>query len=144
LATVPVLRAIHAGYSLVEASASNGWKATLYQNLRFDFIRDLAPVASSVKTYNVLIVNPAFPAKTVPEFIVYAKANPGKINMGSAAVGGTDHITGELFKMMTGVNMFHVPYRGGGASLYSDLLGGQIQVSFTVTASSIVYIQSGK
>src|SRR5207247_9570604 len=123
LATVPVLRAIHAGYSLVEASASNGWKATLYQNLRFDFIRDIAPVASSVKTSTVMIVNPAFPAKTVPEFIVYAKANPGKINMGSAGPGSSPHLYGELFKAMTGVDMVTVHYRGDGPAI-PELIAG--------------------
>jgi len=139
-----VVRAPPDGYTLLWITPSSAINATLYDKLNFNFLRDIAPVAPIVRLPNVMVVNPSVAAKTVPEFIVYAKANPGKINMGSAAVGGTDHITGELFKMMTGVNMVHVPYRGGGASLYSDLLGGQIQVSFPVTASSIGYIKSGK
>ena len=106
------MRASPDGYTLLEASTSNGWNATIYQNLKFDFIRDIAPVASTVQTYNVMLVNSSFPAKTVPEFIAYAKANPGKINMASGGTGGPDHMAGELFKMMTGVNMVHVPYRG--------------------------------
>jgi tripartite-type tricarboxylate transporter receptor subunit TctC len=107
-ATEAVVRASPDGYTLLEASTSNAWNATLYQNLKFDFIRDIAPVASSVKTYNLMIVNPAFPARTVPEFIAYAKANPGKINMGSAGPGSSPHLYGELFKAMTGVEMLTV------------------------------------
>ena len=122
IATEAVARASPDGYTLLEASTSNAWNATLYQNLKFDFIRDIAPVASSVKTYNVMIVNLAFPAKTIPELIAYAKANPGKINMASAGIGSGNHVTGELFKMMTGVQMVHIPYRGGGPAL-ADQIG---------------------
>src|ERR1700719_4796818 len=129
LATEAVVRASPDGYTLLEASTSNVWNATLYQNLKFDFIRDIAPVASSVKTYNVMIVNPAFPAKTVPEFIAYAKANPGKINMGSAGPGSSPHLYGELFKAMTGVDMVTVHYRGDGPAI-TELIAGQIQVMF--------------
>jgi tripartite-type tricarboxylate transporter receptor subunit TctC len=117
IATEAVVRANPDGYTLLEASTSNAWNATLYQNLKFDFIRDIAPVASSVKTYNVMIVNPAFPAKTVPEFIAYAKANPGKINMGSAGPGSSPHLYGELFKTMTGIDMVTVHYRGDGPAI---------------------------
>ena len=140
LTTEAVVRASPDGYTLLEASTSNAWNATLYQNLKFDFIRDIAPVASSVKTYNVMIVNPAFPANTVPEFIAYAKANPGKINMASAGTGSGPHVVGELFKMMTGVDLVHVPYRG---SYWPDLLSGQVQVAFAPMPSSTGYIQAG-
>jgi tripartite-type tricarboxylate transporter receptor subunit TctC len=117
LATEAVVRASPDGYTLLEASTSNAWNATIYQNLKFDFIRDIAPVASSVQTYNVLVVNHSFPAKTVPELIAYAKANPGKINMGSAGPGSSPHLYGELFKAMTGVDMVTVHYRGDGPAL---------------------------
>jgi len=139
-----VVRAPPDGYTLLWITPSSAINPTLYDKLNFNFLRDIAPVASVVRLPNVMVVNPSMQASTVPEFIVYAKANPGKISMGSATIGGTDHVTGELFKMMTGVDIVHVPYRGGGASLYSDLLAGQIQVSFPVTASSIGYIKSGK
>jgi len=139
-----VVRAPPDGYTLLWITPSSAINPTLYDKLNFNFLRDIAPVASVVRLPNVMVVNPSIQANTVPEFIVYAKANPGKISMGSATIGGTDHVTGELFKMMTGVDIVHVPYRGGGASLYSDLLAGQIQVSFPVTASSIGYIKSGK
>jgi len=141
LATEAVVRANPDGYTLLEASTSNGWNATLYQNLKFDFIRDIAPVASSVKTYNVMIVNPAFPAKTVPEFIAYAKANPGKINMASAGAGSAPHVLGELFKTLAGVDLLHVPYRG---NPLPELLSGQVQVFFGPIQSGIEYIRTGK
>jgi len=143
LATEAVVRAQPDGYTLLEASSSNAWNATIYQNLNFDFIRDVAPVASSVRTYNVMIVNPAVPAKTVPEFIAYAKANAGKINMGSAGPGSSPHLYGELFKLMAGVDLVTVHYRGAGPA-YPDLLGGQIQVMFDSVVSAIEHIRSGK
>src|ERR1700740_1308591 len=108
LATEAVVRANPDGYTLLEASTSNGWKATLYQNLKFNFARDIPPVASTVKTFNVMVVNPSFPAKTVPEFIAYAKAHPGAINMGSAGPGSSPHLYGELFKAMTDIGMVTV------------------------------------
>jgi tripartite-type tricarboxylate transporter receptor subunit TctC len=138
--------AVHAppdGYTLLLVSLANATNATLYDKLNYNFIRDVAPVAGIVRVPNVMEVNPAVPVKTVPEFIAYTKANPGKINMASAGNGSPPHVAGELFKMMAGVNMQHVPYRGGGAAL-ADLLGGQVQVTFESTSSSIEYIRSGK
>jgi tripartite-type tricarboxylate transporter receptor subunit TctC len=111
------------------AGSYNAINASLYDKLGFDFVRDTAPVASPIRASSVLEVNPSVPAKTVPEFIAYAKANPGKLIMASAGNGTPPHIAGELFKMMTGINMLHVPYRGGGPAL-ADLLGGQVQVLF--------------
>ena len=125
------------------ATPSNAINATLYDNLNFNFIRDIAPVAGISSVPCVMEVNPSFPAKTVPEFIAYAKANPGKINMASAGNGSAPHVAGELFKMMTGVDMVHVPYRGAAPAL-TDLLGGQVQVMFDLIASSIEYIRAGK
>ena len=129
IATEAVVRAPADGYTLLLVSASNAINATLYDKLNFNFIRDIAPVASLVRAPNVMVVNPSVPAKTVPEFIAYAKANPGKINMASSGIGTTPHVAGELFKMMTGVDMVHVPYRGAAPAL-TDLLGGQVQVLF--------------
>ena len=122
----------------------NAINATLYDKLNFNFIRDIEPVTAVVRLPNIMVVHPSVPAKSVPEFIAYAKANPGRINMAYSTSGGTDHLAGELFKIMAGVDMVGVPYRGGGASLYSDFLAGQIQVSFPVIAASIGYIKSGK
>ena len=113
------------------------------RNLNFNFIRDIAPVASIIRTTYVMAVNPTVPAKTVPEFILYANANSGKISMASVGIGSGTHIAGELFKMMTGINMLHVPYRGGGPAL-TDLLGGQMQVMFVTPVSSIEYIKTGR
>ena len=124
-------------------SATNAINATLYDKLNFNFIRDIAPVAGIIRVPLVMVVNPSVPAKTVPEFIAYAKANPGKINMASAGNGTPPHVSGELFKMMTGVNMVHVPYRGAGPAL-TDLLGGQVQVMFDAMPASIEYIRAGK
>ena len=121
----------------------NAINATLYDKLNFNFIRDIAPVAGIIRGRHVMVVHPSVPAKTVPEFIAYAKANPGKINMASAGIGTRRHVAGELFKMMTGVDMVHVPYRGGGPAL-TDLLGGQVQVMFASLPSSIEYIRAGK
>ncbi|HEY4857554.1 MAG TPA: tripartite tricarboxylate transporter substrate binding protein, partial [Xanthobacteraceae bacterium] len=143
LATEAVVRANPDGYMLLEASTSNAWNATLYQNLNFDFIRDIAPVAGTVLTYNVLVTNLAFPAKTVPELIAYARANPGKINMGSAGPGSSPHLYGELFKSMTGVDMTTVHYRGDGPAI-PDLLGGQIQVMFGSVVSWSEQIKGDK
>ena len=136
------MRASPDGYTLLEASTSNAWNATLYQNLKFDFIRDIAPVASTVKTYNAMIVNPSFPAKTVPEFIAYAKANPGKINMGSAGPGSSPHLYGELFKAMTGVDMVTVHYRGDGPAI-PELIAGRIEVMFGSVVTWIEQIKAG-
>ena len=127
IATEAVVRAPPDGYTLLLVSTANAINATLYDKLNFNFIRDIAPVAGIIRVPNVMVVNPSVPAKTVPEFIAYAKANPGKINMASAGNGAASHVAGELFKMMTGVNMVHVPYRGAAPAL-TDLLGGQVQV----------------
>jgi len=116
--------------------------ATLYDNLSFSFVRDIAPVASISRQPSVLVVNPLFPAKSIAAFIAYAKANPGKINMASAGIGAPSHVAGEMFKMMTGVNIVHVPYRGGAPAL-TDLLGGQIQIYFSQMAGTIEYIRAG-
>jgi tripartite-type tricarboxylate transporter receptor subunit TctC len=142
LATEAVVRASPDGYTLLEASTSNAWNATIYQNLKFDFIRDLAPVASTVKTYNVMLVNLAFPAKTVPEFIAYARANPGKINLGSAGTGSSPHPYGELFKSLTGLDMVTVQYRGDGPAI-PELIGGRIQVMFGSVVTWIEQIKAG-
>src|SRR5438552_3773970 len=136
IATEAVVRAPADGYTLLLVAVANATNATLYEKLNYNFIRDIAPVAGIYRVPNVVEVNPSLPVKTVPEFIAYAKANPGKINMASAGSGSPPHVAVELFKMMTGVNMQHVPYRSGGAAL-TDLLGGQVQVTFESTASSI-------
>jgi tripartite-type tricarboxylate transporter receptor subunit TctC len=136
-----VARAAPDGHTLLLVTAQNAVNATLHDNLSFNFTSDIAPVASIGRTPFVMVVNPSVPAKTLPEFIAYAKANPGKINMASAGNGTMPHFLGELFKMMTGVDMLHVPYSG---SLYSDLLGGQTQVLFGPVLSTIGYIKAGK
>jgi tripartite-type tricarboxylate transporter receptor subunit TctC len=143
IATEAVVRAPPDGYTLLLVNASAAINATLYANLNFNFIRDIAPVASITREPNVMVVNPSFPAKTVPEFIAYAKANPGKITMASSGNGSSTHVAGELFKMMTGIDMVHVPYRGTGPAI-TDLLGGQVQVMFPPAASPIAFIRSGK
>src|SRR5438105_14552717 len=143
IATEMVVRASPDGYTLLEASTSNAWNAAIYQNLNFDFIRDIAPVASTVLTYNVLVTNLAFPAKSVPELIAYAKANPGKINMGSAGPGSSPHLYGELFKSMAGVDLVTVHYRGDGPAI-PDLLGGQIQVMFGSVVTWSEQVKAGK
>src|SRR5215475_14882352 len=127
IGTEAVVRAPADGYTLLVVGAWNAINATLYENLKFSFIRDITPVASVARYPNVMVLHPSFPAKTVPEFIAYAKANPGKISMASAGNGTPSHVSGELFNMMAGINMVHVPYRGGGPAL-TDLLGGQVQV----------------
>jgi tripartite-type tricarboxylate transporter receptor subunit TctC len=140
IATEAVVRAPPDGYTLLLVNAANAVNATLYDNLSFNFVRDIAPVAG---TSSVMVVHPSVPAKTVPEFIAYAKANPGKINMGSGGVGSPSHVAGELFKMMAGVSMVHVPYRGIAPAL-TDLMAGQLQVYFGALTSSIEYIKAGR
>jgi tripartite-type tricarboxylate transporter receptor subunit TctC len=125
------------------ATEANAINATLYDRLSYNFLRDTAPVAGISRAPLVMVVNPSFPANTVPEFIAYARANPGKINMASVGNGTSPHVVGELFKMMTGANIVHVPYRGGGAAL-TDLLGGQVQVFFPGVSGYIEHIRAGK
>jgi tripartite-type tricarboxylate transporter receptor subunit TctC len=143
IATESVVRAPADGYTLLFVGAPNAINATLYSKLNFNFIRDIAPVAGIVGVPNVMVVHPSLPVTTVPEFIAYAKANPGKINMASSGVGTSPHLAGELFKMMTGVDFLHVPYRGA-APAVTDLLAGQVQLYFVTTPSSIGYIKSGR
>jgi tripartite-type tricarboxylate transporter receptor subunit TctC len=143
IAAEAVMNAPPDGYMLLVAGAPQAISTSLYESLNFNLVRDVAPVASIVRVPLVMEVNPAVPAKTVPEFIAYAKANPGKLNMASGGNGTSDHVCGELFKMMAGVNMILVPYRGAAPALV-DLLGGQIQVLFDVMTSSIEYIKAGK
>jgi tripartite-type tricarboxylate transporter receptor subunit TctC len=143
IATDAVVHAPPDGYTILLVNAQNSINAALYDKLNFDFVRDIAPVGGVFRVPLVMEVNPSFPAKTVPEFIAYAKANPGKINMASAGNGGPQHIAGELFKYMAGVDMVHVPYRGSTPAL-TDLLAGQVQVMFDVTPSSLPHIRSGK
>jgi tripartite-type tricarboxylate transporter receptor subunit TctC len=143
IATEMVVKAPADGYTLLLIAPANTINVTLYDNLKFNFIRDITPVAGLVRTIYVMVVHPSVPAKTVPEFIAYAKANPGKINMASAGSGTPQHASGELFKMMTGVEMLHVPYRGAAPAL-TDLLGGRVQVMFDNMTSSIEFIRAGK
>jgi tripartite-type tricarboxylate transporter receptor subunit TctC len=140
IGTEGVVRATPDGYTLLLVGLSNAMNATLYKKLNYDFIRDIAPVASIGGGPYVMVVNPSVPAKTVPEFVAYAKANSGKINMASSGSGSVSHVFGELFKMMTGINLVHVPYRGG---YVPDLLGGQVQVVFGTISSCIQYIRGG-
>ena len=137
------MRAPPDGYTLLLASSNNASNAALYDNLNFDFIRDIAPVAGIARTTLVMVVNPSVPATTVPEFVAYAKANPGRVNMASAGTGGIGHLAGELFKMAVGVNLVHVPYRGNGPAL-TGLLGGEVDVLFPSLASSIEHIRAGR
>jgi tripartite-type tricarboxylate transporter receptor subunit TctC len=141
IGTETVVRAPADGYTLLLLIAANAVNATLYDNLSFNIVRDLAPVAGIARVPQVMEVHPSVPVTTVPEFIAYAKANPGKLNMASGGVGGTPHVAGELFKMMAGIDMVHVPYR---ANPRPDLLGGQVQVMFDTVPASIEYIRAGK
>jgi tripartite-type tricarboxylate transporter receptor subunit TctC len=142
IGTEAVIRAPADGYSLLLAMSANAINASYYDDLRFNFIRDTAPVASIGRIPLVMLVNPSIPAMTVPEFIAYAKAHPDKINMASGGVATPLHVAGELFKMMTGVTMTHVPYRGEGVAL-PEVLGGQVQVIFSVMPASLGYIRAG-
>lgn len=143
IATEAVIRSPADGYTLLLAGAVNAVNATLYENLSFNFVNDVAPVAGVVRFPNVMTVGAAFPARTVSEFVAYAKANPGKVNQGSSGTGTTQHLAGELFKMMTGVDFVHVPYRGASQAI-SSLLGGQVQVLFEPLPASIQYVKSGQ
>jgi tripartite-type tricarboxylate transporter receptor subunit TctC len=143
IATEAVVRAPADGYTLLMVGSWSAINATLYEKLNFNFIRDIAPVASIGRVPLVMVVNPSVPAKTVPEFIAFAKANPGKISMASAGNGTTPHVAGELFKMMAGIDMVHVPYRGNGPAI-TDLLGGQVQVLFAGAPESIEHIRAGR
>jgi tripartite-type tricarboxylate transporter receptor subunit TctC len=143
IGTESVINAAPDGYTLLLATVPNAVNASLYANLKFDFIRDSAPVAGIIRVPMVILLNPSVPAKTVPELIAYAKANPGKINMASAGNGSAPHMAGELFKMMAGVDLVHVPYRGQGPAL-TDLLGGEVQVLFATAPGTTEYIATGK
>jgi tripartite-type tricarboxylate transporter receptor subunit TctC len=143
LGTEMVAKASPDGYTLLLASSNNASNVALYEHLNFDFVRDIAPVAGIARTTLVMVVNPSVPAKTIPDFVAYAKANPGKANMASSGVGSIGQLAGELFKMMAGVNMVHVPYRGNGPVLEA-LLAGEVEVAFPSLASAIEYIKTSK
>jgi tripartite-type tricarboxylate transporter receptor subunit TctC len=143
IATETVIRSAPDGYTLLLASASNAINATLYEKLNYDFMKDTAPVAGICRISNVMLTHPSLPVTTVAEFVAYAKAGANKLSMGSPGVGSPQHVAGEMFKMMTGIDMTHVPYRGGAPAL-TDLMGGQIPVCFASTASSAAYVRAGK
>src|SRR5262245_11917994 len=143
IAIETVVNASPDGHTLLLVTPSAAINASLYDKLNYDFARDIAPVAGIIRVPNVMQVNPSLPVTTVPEFIAYAKANPDRINMGSAGIGSSNHLSGELFKLMTGVKMVHVPYRGAAPAL-TDLIGGQVQVLFAAVTSSIEHIKAGK
>ena len=143
IATEAVVNAAPDGYTLLFVPPTAAINATLYEKLNFNFIRDFAPIAGIIRIPDVMVVNPSVPARTVPEFIAYAKANPGKINFASPGIGTTVHLSGELFKMMTGVDMVHVAYKGSAPSL-TDLIGGQVQVSFATMPAAIEFVRTGK
>ena len=143
IAAETVVKAPPDGHTLLMVGAPNAINTTLYDKLSFNFLRDIAPVAGISREILVMVVHPLFPAKTVPEFIAYAKANPGKITMASSGNGSSTHVSGELFKMMAGIDMIHVPYRGGG-QVMTDLIGGQVQVSFMGLTVVIQHVRSGK
>jgi tripartite-type tricarboxylate transporter receptor subunit TctC len=143
IATEAVVNAPPDGYTLLLANLANAINATLYEKLNFNFIRDIAPVAGISSAPLIMAVNPSVPARTVPEFIAHAKANPGKVNMASAGIGSAGHLAGELFKMMAGVSLVHVPYRGNAPAL-TDLIAGQVEVLFPSSGSSIEYVRTGK
>jgi tripartite-type tricarboxylate transporter receptor subunit TctC len=142
IATEAVVRAGQDGYTLLMSSAANAINATLYEKLNFNFIRDLTPIAGIMRVPHIIVVHPSFSAKTLPELIAYAKANPGKLAWASPGVGTAGHVCGELFKMMDGLNMVHVPYRGGGAAM-ADLLSGQLQAYVGAMTSSLEYVKTG-
>jgi tripartite-type tricarboxylate transporter receptor subunit TctC len=143
LATEAVAKSPPDGYTLLLTGSNDAWNATLYGNLKFNYIRDIVPVASVSRGMGVLVLHPSVPAKSVPELIAYATANPGKLTVASSGIGSAPHMFWELFRSMTGVDMLHVPYRGGGPALI-DLLGGQVQVYFATSISAIQYIRDGK
>jgi tripartite-type tricarboxylate transporter receptor subunit TctC len=143
IATEVVVRAPADGYTLLQVTVANASNASLYDNLSFNFIRDITPVASLMRGTFVIVVNPSFPAKTVPEFIAYAKANPGKVNMASSGSGAGPHVAGELFKMMTGIDMAHVPYRGGAPAI-TAVLGGEVQVFFSPVPEPLEHVKGGQ
>ena len=143
IATEAVINAPPDGYTLLLLAPANAINATLYEKLNHNFLRDIVPVAGLIRFPNVVVVNPDVPVKTIPELIAYAKANPGKLNMASSGNGSTIHMSGELFKMMTGVNMIHVPYRGGALAL-TDMIGGQVQVMFDNIPTAMEFVRSGK
>jgi tripartite-type tricarboxylate transporter receptor subunit TctC len=142
VATETVVNAPADGYTLLSVNSSNATSATLYDKLNFNFARDIAPVANVFNVPFVMVVNPSFPARTVPEFIAYAKSHPGKINMASGGIGTPSHVGGELFKVMTGINMVHVPYRGDPPAL-ADLMGGQVQVYLSTLPAATEYVRAG-
>jgi tripartite-type tricarboxylate transporter receptor subunit TctC len=142
IGTEAALKAAPDGYTLLQIGPSHAINATLYDKLNFEFLRDIAPIASTVMQPQVMVVHPSVPARSVPEFIAYAKANPERVNMASAGLGTGPHLTGELFKMMTGITLVHVPYRGAGPAV-ADLLGGRVQVAFVGPASCIDHIRAG-
>jgi tripartite-type tricarboxylate transporter receptor subunit TctC len=143
IATEAVVRSAPDGYTLLMVTPANAINATLYENLNFNFVRDIAPVATIMRAPLVMVVNPSFPAKTVPEFIAYAKAYPGRLSMASSGNGSPNHMSGVLFSVMTGVDMVHVPYRGFGPAL-TDLMGGQVQLTFPPTTAAIAYVRAAK
>ena len=143
IATEAVINAPPDGYTLLLVAPANAINATLYEKLNHVFLRDVAPIAGLIRFPNVVVVNPSVPVKTIPELVAYAKANPGKLNMASSGNGSTIHMSGELFKMMTGVNMVHVPYRGGALAL-TDMIGGQVQVMFDNIPTAMEFVRSGQ
>ena len=143
IATEAVLRAAPDGYSLLLVAPANAINATLYEKLNFNFLQEIEPIAGIIRFPNVVVVHPSVPVKTIPELIAYAKANPGKLNMASSGNGSTIHMSGELFKMLTGTNMVHVPYRGGAPAL-TDLIAGQVQVMFDNIPTCAEHVKSGK
>jgi tripartite-type tricarboxylate transporter receptor subunit TctC len=141
IAAETVVQAVPDGYSLLWVTQTNAINATLYESLSFNFIRDIAPVAGIIRVPTVMMVNPSVPAKTVPEFIAYAKENPDKINMSSPGIGSANHVLGEMFEMMTGTKLVHIPYKG---SQFPDLLSGQVQITFNPLPSSLNFIKTGQ